>query len=115
VIVRLWRGRAAVTEPEAYAQHAIGHVFPELSQIPGFRGAYLLRQTAADDADTLEFVVMTFWESIEAVKQFAGDDVSSAVVEPEGRAALADWDPFVRHYELVHDSVRLPRAAPACT
>jgi hypothetical protein len=45
--------------------------------------------------------VLTAWESMEAVRGFAGDDPERAVVEPEARAVLSDFDESVRHYELV--------------
>jgi len=47
---------------------------------------------------------MTFWTSLEAIKAFSGGDIGVAIVEPEGRAALSDFDDFARHYEVAFRS-----------
>ena len=52
------------------------------------------------DDGGVEILVMTFWDSMDSVRRFAGADCDSAVVEPEARAALAQYDDFVRHYEV---------------
>lgn len=102
MIVRIWRGRAAgAREAEAYRRHIAERVFPELAALPGHRGAELLRR---ETAEGVEFLAVTRWESIEAVKAFAGPELDVAVVEPEARAVLADFDDFVRHFELAHSA-----------
>ena len=63
-----------------------------------------------ETAGRIEFLAVTLWESIEAVRAFAGKDVESAVVEPEAKAVLADFDSFVRHYDVVHGAA-CPRTA----
>ena len=97
MIVRMWRARATVEKSEDYIKHATKKVFPALRAIEGHRGAYLL-QRAVDDA--IEFVVLTLWESMEAVRRFVKPD--KAVVEPEARAALTAFDDSVTHFEVVH-------------
>ncbi|HLH90577.1 MAG TPA: antibiotic biosynthesis monooxygenase [Xanthobacteraceae bacterium] len=97
MIARIWRGQATADNAPRYEAHATRHVFPSLAALPGHRGAYLLtRQTKGD----VEFLAVTLWESIEFVKAFAGDDPEVAVVEPEARAVLSDFDGFARHYEI---------------
>ncbi len=97
MIVRMWRGTAKGANAEAYARHVTGTVFPSLGAIAGHKGAYLLkRETAAGT----EFLAVTLWDSLAAVRAFAGEDAERAVVEPRARAVLAEFDDFVRHYEL---------------
>jgi heme-degrading monooxygenase HmoA len=103
MIVRIWRGQATIENADAYYRHVTGTVFPALAGIRGHRGAYLLRR---ETDGRVEFLALTLWESMEAVRQFAGEDIENAVVEPEARAVLAEFDTFARHYEVVHDSVR---------
>ena len=98
MIVRTWRGRAAKSNPEAYIAHFRRNVLPELRGIEGFLGATLLKEMRADD---VEFLVLSRWASLNAVRAFAGDDLSRAVVEPEAVAALKDFDKTVHHYEVV--------------
>jgi len=97
-ILRMWRARSTVGKSREYVQHATKKVFPTLRAIEGHRGAYVLRR-AVDGA--VEFVVLTLWESMEAVRRFAGKEPDKAVVEPEARAALTSFDDSVTHFEIV--------------
>ena len=99
MIARLWRGAATPDHAEAYVRHVTERVFPSLQNIAGYGGARLLRR---ETKGRVEFVVMTFWDSMDAVRRFAGDDPTRAVVEPAARAVLADFDELVSHYDLVH-------------
>ena len=98
MIARLWRGRAAdARQADAYVRHFTGTVFPELKEMDGHRGAWLLRREV--DGRT-EFIALTLWESRQSIEAFAGPDISKAVVEPEARAVLSDFDDFATHYEV---------------
>src|SRR6266446_8123316 len=98
MIARIWRGRTATTaNAEAYFQHVTGTVFPALKELAGHRGAWLLRREV--DGQT-EFLAVTLWESRQAIEAFAGRDIGKAVVEPEARAVLAEFDDFASHYEV---------------
>ena len=99
MIVRIWRGQAAPDMADAYARHVTGEVFPSLRTIAGHRGAYLLRRPSAG---RVEFLAVTLWDSLDAIKKFAGDDPEVAIVEPAARAVLAEFDDFARHYEIAH-------------
>ena len=100
MIVREWRGRAEARNASAYVDHFRGNVLPELHRIDGFRGASLL---CRDRGSEVEYVVLSRWASMDAVRAFAGDDVEKAVVEPQAVAALLDFDPRVEHYLVVED------------
>ena len=101
MIIRAWRGYASAEGAEAYRRHFETKVIPTLKDIPGYRGAQLLRRTGPDG---IEVLVQTRWSSMEAVRAFAGADPNRAVVEPEARAVLARFDETVVHYELVMQS-----------
>ncbi|HEX9462145.1 MAG TPA: antibiotic biosynthesis monooxygenase [Alphaproteobacteria bacterium] len=107
MIVRIWRGQAERDRAQAYHDHVTGRVFPALTRISGHRGAYLLRR---DVGTRVEFLAVTLWDSLDTVKSFAGPDPDVAVVEPEARAVLAEFDDFARHYEVAHGA---PCAPPA--
>lgn len=98
MIVRAWRGYAVADKAPAYAHHLQQSVFPKLGGIAGHRGAYLLRREAEG---RIEFLVLTMWDSMQAIRQFAGSTPEKAVVEPEAQAVLAEFDPTVSHYEMV--------------
>jgi heme-degrading monooxygenase HmoA len=98
MIVRAWRGYGAAAEAQAYPRHLLQVVRPKLEQLAGYRGLYLLQRR---DLEEIEFLVLTLWESMEAVRLFAGDQPERAVVEPEARAALVRFDERVSHYEVL--------------
>ena len=101
MVIREWRGRATPTDAARYPAHFRATVLPQLKRTKGFVGAHLARRELGDK---IEFVVITRWVSIDAVRAFAGADVDKAVVEPGARAALADYDLDVRHYEVLEEA-----------
>ena len=103
MIVRTWRCQALAAQADAYHQYLIETVFASLNAIQGHRGAYLLKREVGD---RIEFQAITFWDSVEALEQYAGEEIGTAVVKPEARAMLAEFDQFVHHYTLVHDTVQ---------
>lgn len=98
MIVRSWRGRAAADRAHVYAEHLVDAVVPKLKALPGVCGFALLRR--ADGQET-EFLVQTYWASMQAIEAFAGPTPETAVVEPAARDALKSFDATVWHYEVV--------------
>jgi heme-degrading monooxygenase HmoA len=98
MIARVWKGVARdAANADAYLRHLAANVLPALATIEGYREVRVLRRA---DHGRVEFLVLTFWDSMEAIRRFAGADPQRAVVEPEARAVLADYDDVVRHYEV---------------
>ena len=77
-------------------------VLPGLRGIEGYRGGYVLR---SDGVAETEFVVVNFFDSLDAVKAFAGPDYGTAVFEPEARALLSRIETVANHYEVRVSSV----------
>jgi heme-degrading monooxygenase HmoA len=102
MIARLWRGYATVAKADDYQRHFTTNVAPHLQNIPGGRGAYLLKRRT--DAQ-VEFLAITLWESLQSIEGFAGADPTVAIVEPEGRAALSSFDDFASHFEVAFKAV----------
>jgi hypothetical protein len=97
MIARHWRGWTASANADTY-EHLLNHtVLPALRQLAGYRGGYVLRR---DDSDEVEFVVINFFDSLDAVKLFAGENYTVAVFEPEARALLSRIEPIATHYEV---------------
>jgi heme-degrading monooxygenase HmoA len=105
MIIREWRGRAAGSNPHGYPHHFHNSVVPELLRTPGFLGAQLSKR---DVGNEIEFQVVTRWDSIDAIKGFAGTDIERAVVEPGAVAELISFDPTVMHYEVLADVQKPP-------
>ena len=106
MILRLWKASSKVEKASEYIQYATTKVFPELSAIEGHRGAYLLRRPWDGGS---EFVVLTLWQSMAAVRRFAGDKPEKAVVDPPARAMLDSLDDSVTHFEVVYSPDSKPR------
>lgn len=100
MIIREWRGRTEPARADAYVRHFRTIVVPELQSVPGFLGAYLTRHFVGE---LLEYVVITRWESMDAIRAFAGAAPEKAVVEPGAVAALSSYDTTVRHYEVLEE------------
>ncbi len=106
MIVREWRARATLSREREYIEYFRRKVLPELGAIDGFLGASLLREHRFGE---VEFVVLTRWASMQAIRKFAGDEIAEAVVHPEAAAMLTSFDRIVRHYEAVEDTSSTPR------
>jgi heme-degrading monooxygenase HmoA len=101
--VRTWSAIADAEGAENYSRYFTGTLLPELRKLPGFEGAYLLRRDLGRDS-TVELTTHTFWESPEAIRAFAGDDITAAVVEPEAQAMLLDFDRTTTHRSVTADA-----------
>jgi heme-degrading monooxygenase HmoA len=77
---------------------------PELERIPGHRGALVLSRD--NGSDPVDVTVLTFWESEEAIRLFAGDTPNRAVVEPEARELLVSFNEVVSQYVLEVDTLQ---------
>ena len=97
MIVRTWSARASKDGAEAYSAYFEKTLLPELRQLPGFSGAYLL---ARDEEGLVALTAHTLWASLDAIRAFAGEDITTAVVEPEAPAVLQDSDPTVVHRDV---------------
>ncbi len=100
MISRHWRGVAKPEEADNYIYHLRNDTFPKLARIGGFIKASILRKPTGEGT---EFLVVTTWQSMEAIRQFAGKTVHTAVVPPEVQAMMVDYDREVAHYEIVEE------------
>jgi heme-degrading monooxygenase HmoA len=99
MISRIWHGWTQPANADAYEVLLKSEIFVGIQnrQIEGYRGIYLLRR---DLADEVEFVTIMWFDSIEAVRTFAGPDYEVAVVPPAARACLSRFDARSQHYEV---------------
>jgi heme-degrading monooxygenase HmoA len=98
MIVRTWSARASKDGAQAYSAYFEKTLLPQLRLLSGFSGAYLL---ARDDDGLVELTAHTLWASMEAIRAFAGDDITTAAVEPEALAVLQHSDPTVVHRDVL--------------
>jgi heme-degrading monooxygenase HmoA len=98
MIARHWRGLVKRERAAAYVEHLQSETLPQLVQLAGFQDAKVLRR---DLPQGVEFLVVTIWESLDAIRAFAGNDVETAVVPPKARDMMIEYDRTARHYEVV--------------
>jgi heme-degrading monooxygenase HmoA len=103
MIVRTWSATADAAGAENYRRYFDGTLLPQLRDLPGFAGAYLLRRDLDEDG-TVELTTHTFWESPDAIRAFAGKDITLSVVEPEAQAMLLDFDRTAAHRSVLVDA-----------
>jgi heme-degrading monooxygenase HmoA len=98
VIARVWSAQTTSTQAPAYVDHLRSQVLPAVRKVDGYAGAMLLERAASN---AVEIIVITFWRSVDSIKGFAGNDSEAAVVADEAASLLTQFDPRVRHYEVV--------------
>ncbi len=99
-ISRHWKGVAKPEEADNYIRHLRSETFPALGKIEGFIGASILRRSIRQGT---EFLIVTTWQSVEAIRRFAGESESTAVVPPSVRAMMVEYDGEATHYEIVEE------------
>jgi heme-degrading monooxygenase HmoA len=97
MIARMWTGTVRTEDAEVYAQYIRETGFAEYGRTVGNRGAYLLQR---DQDGRTEFIALSLWESVDAIRAFAGDDIEAAVLYPEDERYLVDGESSVTHYEV---------------
>ena len=97
MIARHWRGWTTSANADSYEALLRDRVLPGLKGIEGYRGGYVLR---ADGPVEAEFVVVNFFDSLDAVRMFAGAGYRTPVFEPEARALLSRVEDVANHYDV---------------
>jgi heme-degrading monooxygenase HmoA len=98
MISRHWTGLAKPEHADAYVAHLQRDTFPAIRKLSGFVTASILRRTVPDG---VEFLIVTNWESLDAIRAFAGGDVEVAVVPDAVKRMMVRYDRIVRHFEVV--------------
>jgi heme-degrading monooxygenase HmoA len=103
MISRIWHGYTDRTNADAYEKLLKSEIFVGIGNrhIRGYHGIELLRREVGD---TEEFITIMWFDSIDAVREFAGEDYERAVVPPEARALLSRFDERSQHYEVRAES-----------
>jgi heme-degrading monooxygenase HmoA len=97
MIARVWHGVTLAEKADQYLDYLKATGVKEISATEGNQGVQVLRQIKQGHA---EFLFISFWESWDAIRRFAGDDVNTAVYYPEDKEFLLALEPQVAHYEV---------------
>jgi heme-degrading monooxygenase HmoA len=105
MIARIWRGWTRVTDTDQYVQYVLKTGIKGYRETPGNRGAFILHRR---QGDRTEFLTLSFWDSLDSIRGFAGDQVERAVFYPEDDRFLVDRETTVSHFEVVEVGSRVP-------
>ena len=98
MIARLWHGWTSRENADAYEALLKSEILPGIHRVEGHLGAQLLRREFNDE---VEFITLTFFDSMVSVRSFAGEDYEQAVVPREARQLLSRFDQTSAHYETI--------------
>ncbi len=98
MIARTWHGRVPATKADAYHRYLLRTGVPGYESTPGNRGVLVLRRTESDET---HFLLITLWDSVDAIRRFAGDDYVRARYYPEDDEFLLEREPFVTDYDVL--------------
>jgi len=99
-VARLWHGWTTPANADVYEALLRNRIFPDIEAmaVPGYRSIDLFRREL--DSGEVEFATLMTFDSLDAVKRFAGEDHEKAHVPPEAREVLARFEERSRHFEI---------------
>ena len=97
MIARIWHGRTKIEDYEIYTKFVKDRAIPDYANTKGFMKLVFLRNTSGNAA---HFTLITFWENLETIRNFAGEDVEKAKYYPEDKNFLLEFEEKVTHYEV---------------
>ncbi len=97
MLARIWRGATRAADADGYVEYLRGTGLKEYRATDGNRGAWVMWRVVDDRA---EFITLSFWESRDAIRRFAGDEIDRAVFYPEDDRFLVERELTVDHYEV---------------
>lgn len=103
MIMRQWRGRVPAAKADDYLTFLHRSGFKDYGDTTGNLGVFAFQKTTGA---VTEFVLITLWESVDAIKRFAGEDYEKAHYYPEDKDFLLEFEPFVSHYEVAYSSLK---------
>jgi heme-degrading monooxygenase HmoA len=100
MIARVWHGRTTRENADAYQDLLGTTILPGIDRVSGYRGAELFRRELGEE---VEFMTLTRFDSLDAVREFAGDDYEQAVISDDAHRLLSSFDERVAIYEIAFD------------
>ena len=97
MIARIWHGKTTAANLEAYTSLLKKLAIPDYTKTTGFKGLTFLRNVQNDEA---HFTLITYWENLQVIKNFAGEDFEKAKYYPEDNDFLLEFEEKVQHHEV---------------
>ncbi len=103
MIARIWHGRTNIPQADSYVDFLKQTGIPDYLGTDGNRGVLLLRRLVEDEA---HFLLISYWDSEQAIRRFAGSDIEKARYYPDDKDYLLEFEPTVSHYEVIETGPR---------
>ncbi len=97
MIARIWHGKTSIANFEAYTEFLRKVAIPDYQKTTGFKSLSFLTQIKNNEG---HFTLVTYWENLEVIKNFAGNDFEKAKYYPEDNNFLLEFEPYVEHFEV---------------
>jgi heme-degrading monooxygenase HmoA len=97
MVARIWHGRTSAEKADEYRQYLFDAGVKKIASLPGNRGVQMMMNKTADAG---EFMVVSYWDSIDAIKGYAGENYTRVHDLPRDKEFLIDPETLVRHFEL---------------
>lgn len=97
MIARIWHGKTRIEDYETYTEFTKKTAIPDYSKTPGFIKLSFLRNIKNNEA---HYTLITYWENLEVIKNFAGEDFEKAKYYPEDKNFLLEFEEKVEHFEV---------------
>ena len=97
MICRIWHGRTPREKADAYQEFLARRAIPDYRSVPGNINVAILRR---DEGDVTHFNTVTHWQSEDAIRAFAGDDLLKAKYYPQDHEFLLEFEPQVQHFQV---------------
>lgn len=101
MIARTWHGAVPAEKANAYYEYLMATGVPDYRKTEGNRGVFVLRRT---EGEVTHFLLLTLWESLDAIEAFAGQNIERARYYPEDSEYLLELEPLVKHYDVPEGS-----------
>ena len=99
MIARVWHGYTKPEQADTYEEMLRNTILPGIHRVAGYKGCYVLRK---GEGAEVEFITVTLWESMDAVRQFAGPNYETPVIVPEAEDLLTRHDKKSTHYQAFY-------------
>lgn len=101
MIARMWHGTVPASKAGKYREFLNARAIPDYQSVEGNISVHILERS---DGAITHFITLTFWEDLDSIRAFAGEDISVAKYYPEDQDFLLEFEPNVVHYEVVGQS-----------
>ena len=98
MIARIWHGVVPASKSDDYLRNQKKNGISDYQSVEGNRGVFVLRR---NEGEQTHFLLLTLWDSLEAIVEFAGEDIEKARYYPDDKDYLIELEPNVVHYEVV--------------